>query len=1494
MTTNKPIHRDETSTVVCFIAGMAAVLMGYSVYSHLKTLHDYNTLPKKSVKKTGTKLEDSIRLKTLAYLTQSHNVNIQSSSTKIILERAMSGTYLPKLIAACEKDQPIEIRSKALPSLQLLTRKENNKIALLEAGALVVLVDALKCTDPDMKEVTQRYVAVAICDLIQGNDIHKYCILDLGVLDPIKRILTSDEIRNNELKYWTLMILYQISLSDPLPKVLIENGFVSLLARMARMTYGNTNMPKFCMQSLVRIAANVDVAEAKKVLAELLDYNIVDLISNCLRGDDVELIYWAAGLMHEFVLKDVAADKFREIKGIHTILAGLLSAEEMYISRVILRTIKFMAYDQDKFRHEMVRSGMVKKIMHCLSLDDEDVRYWAILCIHVVAGQVESHEDIISSSEFEILLELALSTKIKVAIFVSDILSLICCISSNNTFMEPNLNLIVKTLNTLLTEGELDVQYSAAGAIFNVMTMTYAFASKVRDTCFETLVLMATTSTHERVQMTCTKGALMVVIKNRFLTPQLNEQVTEPLIETVTSLSSLISPVLMVKAIIHAAKDKSSSTRGGYSISDVMNFDINDDGRESSLNPEISILGEDEEEETDNLIRQSDYVDVNEEGTIANASRLDRILKDRERSKLRKDKKNNSEIVEVLTHDDIAYLFDPNISTMERDLLFTKFELPISARNQIVGALTALNVLLENDHVIGNVVTGDTFKNPILNVLDDIVMDIDYIENTIYTGSKSNELSNSTKNKTSASARTSPKPLSDTIRHLVKNVANMTLYPALEEWATKHFSQYPLNSITESKSTEMYADVIQWIKGLAQLPTNNQDTLYTPMSSDDEYRSSGSSDGIATVKRQRQNDLLSYRSARSHNTIPRRNLHQSDSSSDSEDDDDSDSELISIYPRRSRKVESAAERLGETRRKGFSKRALILLSSLTRYASVKQYLLNELDIIPILIYLFENQSTLLDHVMRCLGGLFANDASFDIPESSFQVLFILLWRGMRISMLNTNPSFQFYSHLILSYCTRYISSEFAHNENTKNIILKEIDLVSRSKFCTITYDSCLYVRNDSWTFETVRAPRCAPAIVERADNADEEEGNLVHKYAFEVKLESGGLMQIGWASEHLESDPEGGKGVGDDSHSYGYDGYRAKKWHGKYSSMRTSYGSKWTAGDIITCIIDMDVGEIQYYKNGVDMGIAFYGVLTSRAWYPAVSLATGQQCKLYFGGILDPLKYLPDGCTAVGALELQTSTSVELPPPHFPKTSANPELEESDITDLAKALENMSVHSPPSAQKHDSFGQSNIEPNLKPVDDKILSKPTVSTASTHYEPPSSPPQKSRQFSYFVTTPNIHERNSLPSLYYEVVVGAFAKDMDPKSLVKFGFKSLPQGKSFYFALNNLHKSCVLFVGSEVSEPFPLEISIGDKAGVFYVNETNAVGLTLNGTAKALIYLEKDTTTLPYLPFVSGPVQSNINYGDEAYAWKSAESVPSRQHISNYLYRLLGSRATSNYF
>lgn len=43
-------------------------------------------------------------------------------------------------------------------------------------------------------------------------------------------------------------------------------------------------------------------------------------------------------------------------------------------------------------------------------------------------------------------------------------------IASNSTYLDPHIKSLLKTLNVLLLEGEADVQYNAAGAIFNIMT----------------------------------------------------------------------------------------------------------------------------------------------------------------------------------------------------------------------------------------------------------------------------------------------------------------------------------------------------------------------------------------------------------------------------------------------------------------------------------------------------------------------------------------------------------------------------------------------------------------------------------------------------------------------------------------------------------------------------------------------------------------------------------------------------------------------------------------------------------------------------------------------------------------------------------------------------------------------------------------------------------------------------------------------------------------
>ncbi|CAG8780089.1 14621_t:CDS:2, partial [Acaulospora morrowiae] len=85
--------------------------------------------------------------------------------------------FLPDMINYCNHHEP-EIRMKAVVTLQLLSRNEENKSILVEEQALEVLVGLLKAQNN--REYTHRYAAIALCDLISGNDDRKLKIVELG------------------------------------------------------------------------------------------------------------------------------------------------------------------------------------------------------------------------------------------------------------------------------------------------------------------------------------------------------------------------------------------------------------------------------------------------------------------------------------------------------------------------------------------------------------------------------------------------------------------------------------------------------------------------------------------------------------------------------------------------------------------------------------------------------------------------------------------------------------------------------------------------------------------------------------------------------------------------------------------------------------------------------------------------------------------------------------------------------------------------------------------------------------------------------------------------------------------------------------------------------------------------------------------------------------------------------------------------------------------
>lgn len=139
---------------------------------------------------------------------------------------------------------------------------------------------------------------------------------------------------------------------------------------------------------------------------------------------------------------------------------------------------------------------------------------------------------------------------------------------------------------------------------------------------------------------------------------------------------------------------------------------------------------------------------------------------------------------------------------------------------------------------------------------------------------------------------------------------------------------------------------------------------------------------------------------------------------------------------------------------------------------------------------------------------------------------------------------------------------------------------------------------------------------------------LKGKWQYEVTLETAGIQQLGWATIVCPFTNE--EGVGDAKDSYAYDGKRVRKWNVSSSQ----YGQPWASGDVIGCCIDLDSREISFYRNGIDLGIAFRNVRTAKsslnstdndnmlAYFPALSLSHGERCDLNFGS--RPFRYPVD------------------------------------------------------------------------------------------------------------------------------------------------------------------------------------------------------------------------------------------------------------------------------
>jgi hypothetical protein len=132
------------------------------------------------------------------------------------------------------------------------------------------------------------------------------------------------------------------------------------------------------------------------------------------------------------------------------------------------------------------------------------------------------------------------------------------------------------------------------------------------------------------------------------------------------------------------------------------------------------------------------------------------------------------------------------------------------------------------------------------------------------------------------------------------------------------------------------------------------------------------------------------------------------------------------------------------------------------------------------------------------------------------------------------------------------------------------------------------------------------------------------KWYFEVTLHSSGCIQIGWVDTAYVGAADSGQGVGDDIHSWAYDGWRTYLWH----EISTPWGARWTAGDVIGCMLDLDNRIMSFTLNGlteeIDMGVAFTDFQFEGGLYPCASFNKREKVQFNFGG--NPFKFpIPPG-----------------------------------------------------------------------------------------------------------------------------------------------------------------------------------------------------------------------------------------------------------------------------
>lgn len=425
------------------------------------------------------------------------------------------------------------------------------------------------------------------------------------------------------------------------------------------------------------------------------------------------------------------------------------------------------------------------------------------------------------------------------------------------------------------------------------------------------------------------------------------------------------------------------------------------------------------------------------------------------------------------------------------------------------------------------------------------------------------------------------------------------------------------------------------------------------------------------------------------------------------------------------------------------------------------------------------------------------------------------------------------------------------------------------------------VINFNWTFESVHATHAV-------GRTRHSHGAKPTGWYYEVQIKTPGIMQIGWRTSACKYGPEKGVGVGDDVHSCAFDGARMKVWNGPACrQFDNDYGKKWAVNDIVSCLFSWD-GEVSFWLNGENLGVAFENMNPEIEHYPGASLAMDQHCCFNFGGE-KPFRYwMPEGYIGVNdvvgkRVYSRRPRSKSYTKGSFESIAEEDEESSEDVKNIHISRLQRCCSSEPSLRKNDGNKQ---RQSLSSVDERRRFSSSTSSYNTerpstpnssHVSTPSTPFTPITPLSPFWSPVFSHQSpdlfSSIPWLYFEAEVSESA--YRARNVGYFHAKSGNSSScEFHESQNMSFPSQNVESFSLVRAPSVIGCGLLWPEGVFF---------TLDGvfSNKSDVLPDDDIEAGNVLAYVTCP-QVKVNYGQEQFLFKQANVLEERLSAAQLLH------------